>query len=226
MFDVAQIDKLLSTTRAVRKRLDLHRPVERDVVEDCLRLALYAPNATNSQPWRWIVITDPIVRAKIAHIYREAVLPASTRLREQRLANNDVDGLRHSGSILYLAEHLGEVPVHIIPCVQGAVTPETNLAETTALFGSIYPAVWSFQLALRSRGLGSVFTNAHLLRAGDVAEVLGIPDGWLQTCLIPVGYTTGGDFNRAKRRPLEEVLAWDRWAPGLGEGNANVTAEA
>jgi nitroreductase len=210
-FDLAQIDRLLSTTRAVRHQLDLGRSVPAAVVEECLQLAVYAPNATNAQTWRWLVVTDPDLRSRIGGLYREILLPVSTRMRDERLAADDRDGLRHSASVLYLAEHLGEVPVLVVPCVEEVLDPEATLAEVTAFFGSIYPAVWSFQLALRSRGLGSVFTNAHLLRAQEVADILGIPVGFTQTCLIPVAHTKRRDFSPPPRRPLHEVVRWDRW---------------
>jgi nitroreductase len=210
-FDFEQIDRLLSTTRAVRKQLDLERPVPRSVIEECLQLAIYAPNATNAQSWRWLVVTEPGLRAQIGAVYRDILLPISTKLRDERLANGDADGLRHSGSVLHLAEHLGEVPVLVVPCVQGKIGPSANHAEVTGVFGSIYPAVWSFQLALRSRGLGSVFTNAHLLREQEIAGILGIPDDVTQTCLIPVAYTKKRDFSPPPRRPLTEVVRWNRW---------------
>lgn len=210
-FDLAQVDRLLSTTRAVRRQLDLERPVPRAVVEECLQLAIYAPNATNAQRWRWLVVTDPDLRAAVGRVYRDLLLPISTALRDERSANGDADGLRHSASVLYLVEHLGEVPVLVFPCIEGTIGPDANFAEVTAVFGSIYPAVWSFQLALRSRGLGSVFTNAHLLRAAEVAEILGIPDGVTQTCLIPVAYTKRRDFSPPPRRPLADVVRWNRW---------------
>jgi nitroreductase len=210
-FDRASIDHLLSTTRAVRKQLDLDRPVPREVIEECLQLALYAPNATNAQAWRWLVVTDPTLREQVGAVYRDLLLPISTQLRDERLERGDADGLRHSSSVLYLAEHLGEVPVLVVPCVEGRFDPGANLAEITAFFGSIYPAVWSFQLALRSRGLGSVFTNAHLLREQEIAGILGIPTGFTQTCLIPVAYTKRSDFSPPPRRPLADVVRWNRW---------------
>jgi nitroreductase len=210
-FDLGQVDRLLSTTRSVRRQLDLERPVPAAVVEECLRLALYAPNATNAQSWRWLVVTDPELRARVGAVYREVLLPISTQMRDERLANGDAAGLRHSASVLFLAEHLGEVPVLVVPCVEGRFDPGANLAEITGYFGSIFPAVWSFQLALRSRGLGSVFTNAHLLRAAEVAEILGIPGDFTQCCLIPVAYTKRRDFSPPPRRPLAEVVRWNHW---------------
>jgi nitroreductase len=214
-FDLEQVDHLLTTTRAVRRRLDLDRPVEPEVIAECLRLALQAPNAANSQKWRWLVVTDPETRRAIGDLYREVVLPAVTKMRENRLREGDVDRARISNSTVYLAENLGRVPVHVIACIESRLyknyAATLTQGQTAALYGSIYPAVWSFQLALRSRGLGSVFTTAHIHRAEQVAELLGIPDGYTQTCLIPVAYTQGDDFTPAKRQPLEEVVFAERW---------------
>jgi nitroreductase len=215
-FDLAEVDRLLTTTRAVRKQLDLERPVPPPVIEECLQLAVQAPNATNAQSWRWLVVSDPVLRRKVGDVYGEVLRPISLQLREQRRVAGDADGLRHSDSVLHLVDHLGEVPVLVIPCMAAEIGPETGLADLTGMFGSIYPAVWSFQLALRSRGLGSAFTTAHLLRAAEVAEILGIPGGYVQTCLIPVAYSKRQDFSPAPRRPVAEVMVWDHW----GSGNA------
>jgi len=211
MSDLASIDELLSTTRAVRKQLDLERPVEVELITDCLRLAMYAPNATNAQSWRWLVVTDPDTRRAIGEVYRSVLEPISLRLRDQRRAAGDAAALRHSESVLHLVRHLGEVPVHVIPCLQATIEPTTSLAELSGLFGSIYPAVWSFQLALRSRGLASVFTTGHLLEAGRVAELLGIPDDHIQTCLIPVAHPMVATFSPPPRRPVDEVVMWEHW---------------
>jgi nitroreductase len=214
-FDFAQVDRLLTTTRSVRKRLDLERPVEPAVILECLRLATYAPNASNMQKWRWIVVADAEKRRAVGAIYRDAVLPSLLRLREERLRSGDTDRARISGSTIYLAEHLGEAPVLVLACIEralyGPVAGPLTLGEMAALLGSIYPAVWSFQLALRSRGLGSTFTTAHLSRADEVAALLDIPESYVQTCLLPVAYTKGADFAPAKRQPATEVVFWDHW---------------
>jgi nitroreductase len=208
--DRATVDHLLSTTRAVRKRLDLGRPVEPEVIEECLRLAIQAPTGGNSQGWRWIVVTDADKRAALADAYRKTWVPY---IAASRAANPDVgqqqDRVMESAS--YLADHLHEVPVHVIPCVYGRSLGGGGLVESAGLFGSIYPAVWSFQLALRSRGLGSAFTTLHLPRAAEAAELLGIPDTVVQTALIPVAYFTGDDFKPAVRRPVEEITYWNGW---------------
>ncbi len=207
--DRATVDHLLTTTRAVRKRLDLDRPVEPEVVEECLRLAIQAPTGGNSQGWRWIVVTDPATRLALADLYRKVWGPY---IAASRVAAPDSDAQqeRVMDSASYLAEHLHEVPVFVIPCIYGGLG-NGQLVDTAGLFGSIYPAVWSFQLALRSRGLGSAFTTLHLPFADRAAELLGIPDGVLQTALIPVAYYRGEDFQPAHRRPVEEITYWNGW---------------
>jgi nitroreductase len=210
-FDWNEIDRLLMTTKAVRKRLDLTRPVPRDVVVDCLRLASYAPNASNMQEWRWIVVDDPAKRAKVGEQYRKVTVPAVTPMFEAKLARGDEAGALISRSILYLADHMGEVPVIVIPCFHLQPDASTALPQISRMFSSIYPSVWSFQLALRSRGLGSVLTTAHTLDEPAMAAILGIPAGWTQTCLIPVAYTAGGDFKPSARRPIEESIGWNGW---------------
>lgn len=202
-FDLATVDKLLSTTRAVRRRLDLTRPVELDVVMDCLRLAIQAPTGSNQQTWRWIVVTDPEVRGALADLYRN--LPSdrpATRLGS--VPPPEDQQARVTDSAGYLMEHLHEVPVLVVPCVE-------DVGGAVGWPPSIYPAVWSFMLALRSRGLGSVLTTVHLYREVEAAALLGVPDGFVQSCLIPVAHYTGDDFRPAARRPVEEITYLDRW---------------
>src|SRR5262249_22046661 len=148
----------------------------------------------NDQLWRWMVVTEAATRRAVGDIYRDILLPIMIKNREERLRLGNADLIRHTDSVMYLIEHMGEAPVLVIPCIEGRYDGTQPLAIVTQILGSIYPAVWSFQLALRSRGLGSTFTNAHLLAPEQVAAVLGIPDGYLQTCLLPVAYTKGGDF--------------------------------
>jgi nitroreductase len=210
-FDLTETDRLLTTTKSVRRRLDLTRPVPRETVVDCLRIASYAPNASNLQEWKWIVVDDPATRAKVGAEYRRVTVPPVSEMLDAKLARGDEAGARISRSILYLAEHMHEVPVLVIPCFHLRPDVTTPLPQVSRMFGSIYPAVWSFQLALRSRGLGSVFTTAHTLDEPAMAAVLGIPDSWTQTCLIPVAYTTGGDFRQSTRRPVEESIVWNGW---------------
>lgn len=199
--DIAAADRLLSTTRAVRRRLDLTRPVPPEVIEECLRLAVQAPTGSNRQGWRFIVVTDAGARAALADLYRKGFGPYIDR----RDAGQPLT--RVGESAVSLAERLEQVPVHVVPCI----IDHTGGTGGPGLWASIYPAVWSFQLALRSRGLGSVLTTLHLIHEREAAELLGIPDGVAQAGLLPVAYFTGDDFKPARRRPAEEVTYWNRW---------------
>ena len=200
--ELEAIDHLLLTTRAVRKRLDLDRPVPPEIVEECLRIAIQAPTGSNRQGWHWVVVTDADKRAALAEMYRAGFGPYMDRAR------SGSEGLTRVGeSALWLAERLEQVPVHVIPCIEDY----TKGSAHAGVWASIYPAVWSFQLALRSRGLGSVLTTLHLPRARDAAELLGIPDGMLQAGLVPVAYYTGDDFKPAQRHPVEDVTSWNQW---------------
>ena len=195
-FDLEETDRLLSTTRAVRRRLDLARPVERNVILDCIRLAQQAPTPSNTQSWRWVVVDDPERRAALARLYREIGEQALPQARK-RFAD-DAQTQRVYDSAEYLVEHLHEVPVHVVPCVEMPFEGSSNAAASN-LYGAILPAVWSFMIALRSRGLGSAWTTLHLFREQQAAEILGIPEGVTQVALLPVAYTVGTEFKRAKR---------------------------
>ena len=209
-FNLEETDHLLSTTRAVRKRLDFSRPVEREVLLDCVRLSQQAPTGSNTQFWRWLIVTDPAKRKAVAEIYaRGAVMLDEFK---QNVAPEDHQTARVYDSADYLVEHMAEVPALVIPCVVGRPSPEALHVEVASIYGSILPAVWSFQLALRSRGLGSAWTTLHLAWETEVAELFGIPDDVMQVALLPVAYTLGTDFKVAKRQPPEEITYWDSWA--------------
>lgn len=205
--DIDTCDELLSTTRAVRRRLDLTRPVPRGVVEACLELAVQAPTGSNSQTWRWLVVDDADKRQALADLYRrggEAYLTAAGETATGQTA-------RVFRSALYLMEHLHEVPVHVIPCLEGRPRDGASVTQLGGYYASIYPAVWSFQLALRARGLGSCLTTLHLGFENEAAEILGIPDNVVQTALLPVAYTLGTDFKRATRPPVAGITHWNTW---------------
>ena len=205
--DNAATDRILTTTRAVRKRLDLTRPVPRDVVLECLRLAIQAPTGGNSQGWRWLVVDDPDKRAALAALYRKRAEPylGGYRTAAPGVENSVLD------SSEYLTEHLHEVPVFVIPCLLGRLPETPSNEEGAGFYGSILPAVWNLQLALRSRGLGSVFTTLHLAYEREAGELLGIPDTVTQAALIPVAYTVGTEFKPAARRPIEQITYWNGW---------------
>ena len=199
-------DELLSTTRAVRKRLDLERPVEREVLEECLALAQQAPTASYSQNWHFVVVTDAEQRAALGELWREVAYPYLERAGER-----SGQFARIGDAVVHLAEHIHEVPVHVIPCVLGRYEGKPN-PLVASMFGSIIPAAWSFMLAARSRGLGSVWTTFHLLHEQKAAEILGIPyDEVTQVALIPVAYTQGTDFKPGRRKPLETMVHWNAW---------------
>jgi nitroreductase len=212
LFDFAETDRLLSTTRAVRKRLDLEKPVPDAVLRECLELTLQAPTGSNKQGWRWIVVKDAGKRAALADLYRAGAgnyLKEGEKLAE---ASGEAQNSRVFSSADYLAERLQDVPVHVIPCIRVDHLPADPPRRVwPGLMGSIMPAVWSFQLALRSRGLGSCLTTLHLSKEAEVAELLGIPEGIMQVGLLPVAYTIGTEFKPANRPPLDDVLHWDGW---------------
>jgi len=210
-FDLAMTDELLATTRAVRKRLDLNRPVPRSVIEQCLELAVQAPTGSNSQSWRWVVVDDADKRRALADIYRKGADAYLSQAGAAAAERGDKQTQRVFDSAVYLAEHLHEVPVHVIPCVQGRPPENVPPALLAGLFGSIFPAVWSFQLALRARGLGSALTTLHLLHEQEAAKLLGIPDDVMQVALLPVAYTRGTDFKRAERPPVATITHWNGW---------------
>jgi nitroreductase len=200
-------DELLSTTRAVRKRLDLTRPVPDDVLEECVRLAVQAPTSTNTQNWHFVVVTDDAVRAALAELYLRSWIPYNGG----KSPHEEPDDPSADSTSRYLAAHLHEVPAHVIACIEGR--PEGLApADLAWFYGSIIQAGWSFQLAARARGLGSVWTTHHLDYEREAADVLGIPfDEITQVALIPVAYTIGTDFKPAQRNPLETVLHWQGW---------------
>ncbi len=203
-FDLTTVDRLLTTTRAVRKRLDMERSVPLGIVRECLALALQAPTGTNAQNWRWIVVQDPDQRRLLAELYRSG--PETRVASDQTTAEvpDTAQQRRVMASAQFLFDHIHEVPLLVVPCTR----------DTGGAAGwppSIYPAVWSFILALRSRGLGSVITTVHLYRRDEAAEVLGVPPGFVQACLLPVAYYMGDDFKPAERRPVEEVAFLDQW---------------
>lgn len=214
-------DELLTTTRSVRKRLDLDRPVDIASVRECVRIALQAPTGSNEQGWHFVLVDDPELREGIAGFYKMAwdsyrQSPAFSAYRvhaDEPEMRSDQD--RMFSSVAYLAENLARVPVFVIPCVAGRVenAPQSVAAITQAsTYGSIMPAAWSFMLAARARGLGTAWTTLHLFFEEAVAKLLGIPFAEItQVALIPVAHTLGTDFKPARRKPVDSVLHLNRW---------------
>jgi len=210
-FDLTMTDELLSTTRAVRKRLDFEKPVPRSIVEECISLSQQAPTGTNSQSWRWIVVEDADKRAKLADLYRVAAVDYLSGEAKNAEASGDKQTGRVVDSAVFLSENLQHAPLHVIPCMQGRPPEGAPIMAVAAMLGSIFPAVWSFQLALRSRGLGSCLTSLHLACEKQAAELLGIPDDVMQIALLPVAYTKGTEFKKAARPPASTIMHWDSW---------------
>lgn len=215
--DLATTDHLLTTTRSVRRRLDFGRPVDPAVLERAIEIALQAPTGSNAQGWHFLVVTDAAARAFVAERYRTAF---RAYLENPQLRPTYQEGdLRHEqlprvvSSASWLAEHMHEAPVLIIPCIEGRVENAGVLAQASA-YGSILPAVWSLMLALRARGLGSAWTTLHLAFEREIAERLGIPPTVTQAALLPVAHFTGADFKPARRLPAAAVTSWNHWGTG------------
>lgn len=233
--DLDSTDLLLSTTKSVRRRLDLERPVDPAIIEECLSVALNAPNAENRQNWRWLVITDPAKKELLAKYYRLAWLAHNRagNLRRRSRYRDTRGSQRTHESAGWLATNLARVPVLVIPCVlgrplgaseigaletewqsgdpPGEIRTRADLVSNATYYGSIYPAIWSFCLALRSRGLGTTITTMHLPFHEFVAEEIGIPRQATQLGLLPVAYTVGTTFSPPERSPIGEVVFWNHW---------------
>lgn len=209
-------DDLLSTTRSVRKRLDLTRDVPSSLVRECIEIAVQAPTGSNRQGWHWVVVTDPAKRQAIAALYREAFeLYRTSGFATAGIPLDDPERARTQDRVVdsaqYLADHMGEVPVLVIPCLEGRVDNLPAFASAS-LWGSLFPAAWSFMLAARERGLGTCWTTLHLMFEEAVAEVVGIPFGEVaQGLLTPLAYTLGTDFRPAPRSDLDAVIHVDTW---------------
>jgi nitroreductase len=209
-------DELLTTTRAVRKRLDFDRPVERSVIEACLRIAVQAPTGGNRQRWHFVVLTDPARRRALADLYRKSwAVYLTTPTAAPNLHFDDPTreaGQRRVGdSAQYLADNIERVPVLLVPCFTGRIDGQPASAQA-GVWGSILPAVWSFMLAARARGLGTAWTTLHLRHEREAAEILGIPyEQFTQAALVPVAYTRGTDFKPAHREALAGIVHWETW---------------
>ena len=220
--DLASVDRVLRTTRTVRQRLDLERPVPPEIIEQCIDIAYQAPTGANSQTWRFVVVTDADKRAKLGELYRkgsEVYLAGKTGLARtnvsvaQGYAAEDLRTQQMPAvvkSAVWLIENIHRVPVHVIACIEGRFVEE-DLFTQAAMYGSVLQAAWSFQLALRARGLGSAWTTFNLLFEKETAAIVGIPDTYTQTVFLPVAWLTGGDVHPAKRLPSKSLTYWNDW---------------
>jgi nitroreductase len=210
------VDELLTTTRSVRKRLDCDRPVPREVIEECVALAMQTPSGANNQGWQWLFVEDAQLKGKLAVIYRKQfdvsyrVMPIKT-YDDPRLS---AQAVRRRQSATWLADNFERVPLIMVPCMPGRIDGASSGAQA-GFWGSFLPAVWSFMLAARSRGLGSAWVTMNLSRPEgerETAEVLGIPSGeYTQAGMFPVGYTVGTEFKPVATPPAHERIHWDHW---------------
>ncbi len=206
-------DELLTTTRSVRRRLDFDRPVPKELLLECLEIAIQAPSGGNRQMWQWLIVTDEDKKRFIGDRYRRAweAYNASGRLEYESGDPRREQLPRVQTSARYLAERMAEVPAMVIACIRGRVEEQASV-NAAGLYGSIVPAVWSFMLAARVRGLGSAYTTLHLTYEEEIARELGIPyERYTQAALLPVAYYTGDSFRPVERVPLEQIVHWDRW---------------
>jgi nitroreductase len=209
-------DELLSTTRSVRKRLDFTREVEPELIRECIDLAAQAPTGGNNQGWHFVVVTDPDKRRQLADWYAQgfAMMYGNPDAVVGNLPQDDTAYVETTRRVIssaqYLADHMAEVPVHVIPVIEGR-TDNAPVAMQAAIWGSLLPAAWSFMLAARSRGLGTCFTTLHLIFEQQAAELLGLPAHVMQGALIPVAHTLGTDFKPGPRRDLDRIIHHDSW---------------
>jgi nitroreductase len=210
-------DEVLTTTRAVRKRLDLERPVRREVIEDCVRVAVQAPSGRNRQRWDFVFVADPDTRAEVAQLWRRGLMspatPSWTGPEPSRMSFGSEEWTRIAGSLDQLARHLHEVPVLLIPCLRiGSRAELETIRGQAGAWGSVIPALWSFMLAARERGLGTAWTTSHLSYEREMANLLGIPfDTVVQVALTPVAYTIGTSFRPGPRADHATFSHWNRW---------------
>ena len=207
-FDLEQIDRLLTTTKQVRKRLDLTRPVPRELLLECIDIAQHAPMGGNLERNRWLVIDDPELKATIGEYYARVGGPY---LEANEAVELDEGQRRVIDSARFLVDHIGEVPAMVLACRLDRLAPEARNFEIASYHGSVAPGVWSFQLAARARGLGSAWTTFTLAHEREVAELLGIPSTVTQIALLPVGFYQGTEFHPAARRPAAEITYVNRW---------------
>ena len=212
-FDLEQTDRLLLTTKQIRKRMDMSRSVPREQILECIDIASRAPMGSNAERNKWLIIEDPDLKMQIAELYR---LNAEPYFEFGRTVETDARGDRVASSAQYLSDNMHEVPAMVSPLRLDRVENESS-GHQSGWYGSVLPGVWSLQLALRARGIGSCWTTLHLGSEAEVAEILGIPETVTQVCMLPVGYYTGDSFSVTPRRPAADITFIDRWGNKASE---------
>jgi nitroreductase len=209
--DIDSVDLALSTTRSVRRRIDWERPIEREVIEQCIDIATQAPTGLLAEAWRFLVIVDPERKARMAEIYRSAFSElGAVRAEYARRAGTDPPPLKPVQQAL--ADRLHEMPALILVCSEGRLDGVSDtVARQVGFYGSVLPAAWSLMVALRARGIGATWTSLHLMRESETARAFGIPENVTQTVLLPIGYTRDAVLRPAVRKPARQVTFWDAW---------------
>jgi nitroreductase len=211
--DISSVDRALTTTRSVRKRLDFSKPVPDDVLQECIDISLQSPTGSNAQGWRVVVVTDADKRKALADLYRKGfqMYQDAGLVPEHPQGDPRAEQMpRVIDSAVYLAEHLHEAPVMVIYCIEGRMESGPAIMQAS-LYGSVLPAAWSFMIAARVRGIGSAWTTIHLFEEQAAAKLLGIPETFTQAVLLPVAYFKGDDFKPAKRVSPRELTYWNAW---------------
>ncbi|MFN8021853.1 MAG: nitroreductase family protein [Acidimicrobiales bacterium] len=211
-------DELLSTTRAVRKRLDFDRPVPDEVIRECVELAMQSPSGSNNMTMQFVVVRDEAKRKAIGEVYRQCYSMYQTmdgvyiRTIDKGEESANAQQQRSADSADFLGEHMGDAPALIIPCNAGGRLDSMPAMVTASMAANVMPAMWSFMLAARARGLGTCWTTVHLFMEQAVADIVGIPfDSVQQICLSPLAYTKGTDFKPASRPAADSIIHWDQW---------------
>ena len=211
-------DELLSTTRAVRKRLDFDRPVPDELIRECVSMAQQSPSGSNNPSMSFMVIKDEKKRKAVGEVYNRCFEQYKTwdgryiGSIEKATPEENAQQQRSASSADFLAPRMGDAPVLVIGCNKGVRSDGQNGMVGASLMGNILPAMWSFMLAARARGLGTAWTTLHLLEEQAVADILGIPfDTVQQVCLTPLAFTKGTDFKVAERPDPDTVIHWDTW---------------
>jgi nitroreductase len=211
-------DQLLTTTRAVRKRLDFSRPIEDSVIRECVDIAMQSPSGSNNMTMQFVVVRDEAKRKAIGEVYRQCyeIYRSLDGIYIGSIEkNNDAENAQQSRSASsadFLGDHMGDAPALVIACNVGSRVEGAPAMMAASMMGNVLPAMWSFMLAARARGLGTAWTTVHLMMEQQVADIVGIPfETVQQACLSPLAYTKGTDFKPAERPDADSIIHWDTW---------------
>lgn len=193
------VDHVLSTARSVRRKLDFSRPVEPEVLFECINVSTQAPTGIGGESWRFVVVTESEKKQRLADVYRTVI----TDMERER-------GLVIKSTQRALMDRLHEIPAMIFVCTIG-IPPGPEIPAQVGFYGSVLPSAWSLMLALRARNLGSTWTSLLASRQEEVGAILEVPEGVILTVMLPVGYMKGAKLKKADRMDAREVTFWNQW---------------